>query len=325
MQEFLNRLNKSVKELRRWAARRGVEAYRVYDRDVPGFPFVVDVFGSWAVVASRAREAHLDDELARRTLELAAILGVPEDRIIWRKRMRQRGLAQYEKLSQEPIVDVVSEHGMRFEINLTQYLDVGLFLDHRKTRLLLHNLAQSKSCLNLFCYTGTASVAMAKGGASRVTSMDLSKTYLAWAQRNFSESGCCDPARFEFVHQDVVGWLAEPWRGAGWDLIFVDPPSFSNSKRMDGTFDVQRDHAWMLNRLATRLAPQGILIFSNNRSGFVLDKQVTDLFQVSDITPWSHPRDFRSRAAHRCYVLTKGDSQINDAVVRAIKTLGPDV
>jgi 23S rRNA G2069 N7-methylase RlmK/C1962 C5-methylase RlmI len=323
MRDLINRITKNARELRRWALRRKVSAFRVYDREIPGYPYVFDVYGRWGVVSSLARDPSLDEQLRNHWPQFAEVLELEADRLIWRKRERQRGLRQYQKLSEQPIIDHVAESGLVFEVNLNQYLDVGLFLDHRKTRVVLCDWAQGRLCLNLFCYTGAVSVAMAAGGARRVVSMDMSKTYLDWAKRNFFASGLIDDGRHDFVQQDVVGWLAQPPSGESFDLIFVDPPSFSNSKRMTGTFDVQRDHQWLLERVGQRLHPEGVMIFSNNKKGFALESAVLPGFARCDITHWTHPKDFQRRQAHQCFVFSLSSVSVED-FVRRIKALGPD-
>ncbi len=266
MRDFLNRIGKNTKELQKWSNRCGTAVYRIYDRDIPQFPFVVDHLCGWVVIASLARDEELVLELSNSVSEIAEILSVPESNIVLRQRERQRGLSQYEKSDRPPVIDVIRENDLRFEINLTQYLDVGLFIDHRKTRAVIREFVAGMSCLNLFCYTGSVSVAMAVGGAAQVDSIDMSRTYLDWAQRNFklNELDLDDRAqnrRFGFIQQDVLSWLRAQVQGAGgtsgkYDFIFVDPPSFSNSKRMDGTFDVQRDHVWLLENVASLLNPE---------------------------------------------------------------------
>jgi 23S rRNA (guanine2445-N2)-methyltransferase / 23S rRNA (guanine2069-N7)-methyltransferase len=324
MEDFVNRVKKSRRELERWASRHAIQAYRIYDRDIPGFPFVVDRYGSWVVVSSMAREESLVAMLQSDPLRLKEAFGVESERVVWRERSRQRGSSQYQRLSEMPLVDFVVENGLRFEINLTQYLDVGLFLDHRKTRMLIGRISANRRCLNLFCYTGSVSVAMAQGGASHVDSVDMSRTYLDWAQRNFELSGMLGSSRYSFLQQDVLGWLEGGAQGAQWDLIFVDPPSFSNSKRMNGTFDVQRDHQWLLDQLGRHIAPGGVLIFSNNRSGFRLEANTLVGFRRAEISAWTNPKDFRRRHGHTSFVFCREDQALEQVLV-TLRGLGPDL
>lgn len=312
--------------------RSGTAVYRIYDRDIPQFPFVVDRMGDWIVIASLARDEQLVQQLSASVGDIAAILGAPEDKIVFRQRERQRGLSQYEKSDGPPVIDVISENELRFEINLTQYLDVGLFIDHRKTRAVVKDYAKDLRCLNLFCYTGSVSVAMAAAGAAQVDSIDMSRTYLDWARRNFQLNGLDGlgdqgrQARYGFIQHDVLSWLREQTpaaSGAGrksgkaYDFVFVDPPSFSNSKRMDGTFDVQRDHVWLLESVGRLLSPDGLLVFSNNRTGFKLDENVLSSLVRKQTTELSHPRDFRSRRAHHSFLFSRS----SDSVARYLKLL----
>jgi len=333
VRDFLNRISKNTKELHKWSNRTGAAVYRIYDRDIPQFPFVVDYLCGWVVIASLARDDDLVLELSNSLSEIAEILSVPESNIVLRQRERQRGLSQYEKSDRPPVIDVIRENDLRFEINLTQYLDVGLFIDHRKTRAVIKEFVRDMSCLNLFCYTGSVSVAMADGGAARVDSIDMSRTYLDWAQRNFRLNDLDlhdhdQNRRFGFIQQDVLSWLRQQVQGAGgtsrkYDFIFVDPPSFSNSKRMDGTFDVQRDHVWLLENVASLLSPDGLLMFSNNRAGFKLDTNVLPGIVHKKTTELSHPRDFRSRPAHHSFLFSRSAETVS-RYLKALSKLGPD-
>ncbi len=331
MKDFLNRISKNTRELQKWSNRTGTAVYRIYDRDIPQFPFVVDHLCGWVVIASLARDEQLVVELSNSAPHIAEILSVPESRIVFRQRERQRGLSQYEKSDRPPLVDVIRENDLRFEINLTQYLDVGLFIDHRKTRAVLKEFVRGMSCLNLFCYTGSVSVAMAVGGAALVDSIDMSRTYLEWARRNFKLNHLQDRDQnphYGFIQQDVLSWLRQQVQLPGgtakkYDFIFVDPPSFSNSKRMDGTFDVQRDHVWLLESVAQLLAPEGVLVFSNNRAGFKIDSSVLSGFVHKHTTELSHPRDFRARPAHHSFVLSRSMDAAN-SYIKSMSRLGPD-
>ncbi len=226
---------------------------------------------------------------------------LPTERIVVKRRERQAGKKQYERQSSEGRFLEVEEGGVRLLVNLTDYLDTGLFLDHRPIRLRIQREAAGKRFLNLFCYTATATVHAAKGGARSTTSVDLSKTYLDWARRNLSLNGFSDKQRL--VQGDVMEWLRED-RGQ-YDLIFIDPPTFSNSKRMEGVFDVQRDHVELLDLAMARLAQGGVLYFSNNFRKFELDEGLSARYQVEDISAQTLDQDFaRNSKIHRAWRIT---------------------
>jgi len=227
-------------------------------------------------------------------------LGIPREKVVVKRRERQSGTRQYERQASQGEFLEVSEGGVKLLVNLTDYLDTGLFLDHRPLRLRIQREAAGKRFLNLFCYTATATVHAAKGGARSTTSVDLSKTYLDWARRNLSLNGLSDRQRLE--QADVMAWLAED--RSEYDLIFIDPPTFSNSKRMEGVFDVQRDHVALLDLAMARLAPAGTLYFSNNFRKFVLDPQMAERYVVEEITQATLDEDFRRNARiHRAWKL----------------------
>ena len=225
-------------------------------------------------------------------------LGIDKSRVIIKRRERQSGTKQYERQSAQGKFTEVQEGGIKLLVNLTDYLDTGLFLDHRPMRLRIQREAAGKRFLNLFCYTATASVHAAKGGARTTTSVDLSKTYLDWARRNLSLNGYSDKNRLE--QGDVMAWL-----GASrdeYDLIFIDPPTFSNSKRMEGVFDIQRDHVALLDLAVARLAKDGVLYFSNNFRKFQLDEHLGERYQVEEITAQTLDPDFaRNGKIHRAW------------------------
>lgn len=300
-----NRLLKNQRHLGKWARREGIEAYRLYDRDIPEFPLAIDRYADWlhVQVFEKKRALQVDDLENIRT-ELAAALEIPVPQVVIKHRRRQRGLDQYEKLGATTPSFSVAERDLRFEVNPTTYLDTGLFLDHRDTRQMVRERAAQKRFLNLFAYTGSFTVYAAAGGAKHSITVDMSNTYQAWSRRNLMLNGLDDPGRHDFVQSDVVGFL-ERMRGQGeqFDLIVLDPPSFSNSKRMGGTFDVQRDQLALLSATLRLLAPGGELFFSNNRQGFRLDAGVEKLASVCEITRQTVPVDFKRRTPHRCWLL----------------------
>jgi 23S rRNA (guanine2445-N2)-methyltransferase / 23S rRNA (guanine2069-N7)-methyltransferase len=296
-EDFANRLRKNLRTLRRWAEREGISCYRVYDADLPEYAMAVDIYERWvhvqeyeppATVDPRRAEARLHDALAT----IPGVLEVAPDDVFLKVRRRQRGLAQYEKLGRSEDFREVHEGGYTFLVNLVDYLDTGLFLDHRPMRGLLRDLARGRRFLNLFGYTGTATVYAAGGGALSSVTVDLSQTHLAWARRNFALNGL-KATQHETVRADVLQWLGHERRRFG--LIFLDPPTFSNSKGMHGTLDVQRDHVALLQGAARLLTPDGILIFSTNFRRFKLDEEALPDLVAEEITRDTIPRDYARR------------------------------
>ncbi|PAU52829.1 bifunctional 23S rRNA (guanine(2069)-N(7))-methyltransferase RlmK/23S rRNA (guanine(2445)-N(2))-methyltransferase RlmL [Pseudomonas indica] len=305
-QMFANRLQKNLKQLGKWARREGIECYRLYDADMPEYALAVDLYRDWVHVQEYAPPRSIDPEKAQARLldALAAIpqaLGIDPGKVVVKRRERQSGTRQYERQAAKGEFLEVTEGGVRLLVNLTDYLDTGLFLDHRPLRLRIQREAAGKRFLNLFCYTATATVHAAKGGARSTTSVDLSKTYLDWARRNLSLNGFSDRQRLE--QGDVMAWLAED-RGE-YDLIFIDPPTFSNSKRMEGVFDVQRDHVALLDLAMARLARGGVLYFSNNFRKFELDEGLVARYAVEEISASTLDPDFaRNPKIHRAWRFT---------------------
>jgi 23S rRNA (guanine2445-N2)-methyltransferase / 23S rRNA (guanine2069-N7)-methyltransferase len=307
--DLVNRLRKNMAKLAKWRRREGVSCYRLYDADLPEYNAAVDVYGEHAVVAEYEAPAHVDpDRAAARRIEIASavatVLELPPDRLHMKTRRRQRGAAQYEREAEAGPAIVVEEAGHRFRIELGDYLDTGLFLDHRITRRLLAQHADGARFLNLFGYTGTATVYVARAGARSTTTVDLSRTYLDWAQANFDLNDIRGP-QHRLVRADVLRFVEQSREQ--WDLVFLDPPTFSNSKSMQDTFDVQRDHAELIAALAPRLAPGGRLLFSTNRRRFTLDPGLADRFAIEDITKKTTPPDFDRRPPHHAWWLRRGE------------------
>ena len=302
-QMFANRLQKNLKQLGKWAKREQVSCYRLYDADMPEYALAIDLYQDWVHVQEYAAPRSIDPEKAQARLfdALAAIpqaLGIDQSRVVVKRRERQSGTRQYERQSTQGQFLEVSEGGVKLLVNLTDYLDTGLFLDHRPMRMRIQREAAGKRFLNLFCYTATASVHAAKGGARSTTSVDLSRTYLDWARRNLSLNGFSDKNRLE--QGDVMAWL-QACRDE-FDLIFIDPPTFSNSKRMEGVFDVQRDHVELLDLAVARLAPGGVLYFSNNFRKFQLDERLAERYAVEEISAQTLDPDFaRNTKIHRAW------------------------
>ncbi|MFT5782118.1 MAG: 23S rRNA (guanine2445-N2)-methyltransferase / 23S rRNA (guanine2069-N7)-methyltransferase [Pseudomonas sp.] len=305
-QMFANRLQKNLKLLGKWARREGVECFRVYDADMPEYAVAIDLYGDWVHVQEYAAPRTIEPEKAQARLfdALAAIpqaLGVDKSKVVVKRRERQSGTKQYTRQAAQGMFREVNEGGVKLLVNLTDYLDTGLFLDHRPLRLRIQKEAAGKRFLNLYCYTATATVHAAKGGARTTTSVDLSKTYLDWARRNLSLNGFSDKNKLE--QGDVMAWL-EADRNE-YDLIFIDPPTFSNSKRMEGIFDVQRDHVQLLDLAMTRLAPGGVLYFSNNFRKFILDEGLAARYGVEEISAKTIDPDYvRNTKIHRAWRLT---------------------
>lgn len=304
-QMFANRLQKNLRQLGKWARKEGIQCYRLYDADMPEYALAIDLYGDWVHVQEYAPPRSIDPQKAQERLfdALGAIpqaLGISRERVVVKRRERQSGTRQYERQASQGEFLEVNEGGVKLLVNLTDYLDTGLFLDHRPMRLRIQREAAGKRFLNLYCYTATATVHAAKGGARSTTSVDLSKTYLDWARRNLALNGLSDRQRLE--QADVMAWLEED-RGE-YDLIFIDPPTFSNSKRMEGVFDVQRDHVALLDLAMARLARGGTLYFSNNFRKFVLDPGMVERYAVEEITGATLDEDFRRNSKiHRAWKL----------------------
>ncbi|MFG3451650.1 bifunctional 23S rRNA (guanine(2069)-N(7))-methyltransferase RlmK/23S rRNA (guanine(2445)-N(2))-methyltransferase RlmL [Stutzerimonas stutzeri] len=304
-QMFANRLQKNLKLLGKWARKDGIQCYRLYDADMPEYALAIDLYGDWVHVQEYAPPRSIDPEKAQARLydALGAIpqaLGVSRDRVVVKRRERQSGTRQYERQASQGEFLEVQEGDVKLLVNLTDYLDTGLFLDHRPMRLRLAREAAGKRFLNLYCYTATATVHAAKGGARSTTSVDLSKTYLDWARRNLALNGLSDRQRLE--QADVMAWLEEDREE--YDLIFIDPPTFSNSKRMEGVFDVQRDHVALLDLAMARLASGGTLYFSNNFRKFAMDPSIAERYAVEEITGATLDEDFRRNSKiHRAWKL----------------------
>ncbi|WP_397378449.1 bifunctional 23S rRNA (guanine(2069)-N(7))-methyltransferase RlmK/23S rRNA (guanine(2445)-N(2))-methyltransferase RlmL [Pseudomonas sp.] len=302
-QMFANRLQKNLKQLGKWARKEGVECYRLYDADMPEYSMAVDLYGDWVHVQEYAAPKSIDPEKAKERMfdAIAAIpqaLGVDKNKVVIKRRERQSGTKQYQRQATQGQFLEVSEGGVKLLVNLTDYLDTGLFLDHRPLRLRIQREAAGKRFLNLFCYTATATVHAAKGGARTTTSVDLSKTYLDWARRNLSLNGYSDKNKLE--QGDVMAWLGED-RGE-YELIFIDPPTFSNSKRMEGIFDVQRDHVQLLDLAMARLTKDGVLYFSNNFRKFELDETLAARYHVEEVSASTLDPDFaRNPKIHRAW------------------------
>ena len=311
---FANRLAKNLAHWKKWARRRGISCFRVYDRDVPQFPFAID----WFQTVAPRDEVHLhvqeydtgwkleDAEYTAWMIAICdaicAVSGITVEQLHLKRRERQRGVSQYEKLEAQAATFEVDEAGHRFEVNFDAYLDTGLFLDHRQTRGLVAASIATRAesgarFLNLFAYTGSFSVYAACAGAAASTTVDLSNTYQAWTERNFRLNRI-DPARHALERADVTTWLSEAVvRKRTFDVIVLDPPSFSNSKKMLGFLDVQRDHELLIRQCHSLLSEGGELFFSSNLRSFAMDPAFQQRFALREITAQTVPEDFR-RGSH---------------------------
>lgn len=301
---FANRLKKNRKRLRRWLRSEGISCYRVYDADMPEYAVAVDVYENrWIHVQEYAPPLTVEPETAQRRLQeamavLPEVLEIDAADIFLKIRERQRGRRQYMRMNSRDIFHEVREGGFRFLVNFEDYLDTGLFLDHRPTRRLIQDLAGGRRFLNLFCYTASATVYAAKGGAVGSTSVDSSRRYLAWAKKNLLANGV-DPDDHELVRADCLKWLRSETGRYG--LIFVDPPTFSNSKDRTRVFEVQRDHVELIHLALKHLEPNGTLIFSTNYRKFKLDEASLSRLKVESLTEATRPPDFAHRRPHQCW------------------------
>ena len=307
-EDFVNRLGKMARHFGKWARRQGISCYRIYDADLPDYPLAIDRYGDHVHVAEYRREDR-DPEAeqawrAETVSALAVELGVPAQRIHFKERAQQKGAAQYVRQGEAGREFAVEEGGLQFLVNLDDYLDTGLFLDHRQTRAMVRERAMGKRVLNLFAYTGSFTVYAAAGGARETLTMDLSNTYLEWAQRNMALNGFTGPEH-RYERADVKAWLQDKPRGQ-WDLIVLDPPTFSNSKAMRDILDVQRDHPALLEGCLMRLAEGGVIFFSTNLRNFRMrTEDLPHWAEVRDISAQTVPPDFRNKRIHRCFLVGK--------------------
>ncbi len=307
--DFANRLKKNVAKVRKWAKREGLDCYRIYDADLPEYNVAIDIYQDSLVIQEYAAPKDVPEEKAKRRLTdiiraAIQVLDMDANKVVLKVREKQKGSAQYQKLAQQSETMVVHEYGVKLQVNLYDYLDTGLFLDHKLTRRRLGEMANNKDFLNLFAYTGSATVHAACGGARSTTTVDMSKTYLNWAKENMELNGQVG-RQHRFEQADCLQWL-ETARG-DYDLIFIDPPTFSNSKRMAKSFDVQRDHIELFINLKRILRAGGTIVFSNNKRHFKMDLDaLAELgLQAKNISNQTLPLDFeRNKQIHNCWLVT---------------------
>ncbi|HHU6725352.1 TPA: bifunctional 23S rRNA (guanine(2069)-N(7))-methyltransferase RlmK/23S rRNA (guanine(2445)-N(2))-methyltransferase RlmL [Klebsiella pneumoniae] len=308
-EDFANRLRKNLKKFEKWARKEGIECYRLYDADLPEYNVAIDRYADWVVVQEYAPPKTVDAHKARQRLfdiiaATIAVLDMAPNKLVLKTRERQKGKNQYQKMAEKGDFIEVQEYNARLWVNLTDYLDTGLFLDHRIARRMLGQMSKGKDFLNLFSYTGSASVHAGLGGARSTTTVDMSRTYLEWAERNLRLNGLTGRAH-RLMQADVLGWLRESTEQ--FDLIFIDPPTFSNSKRMEDAFDVQRDHIRLMTDLKRLLRKGGTIMFSNNKRGFRMDHDGLAALglKAQEISQKTLSQDFaRNRQIHNCWLIT---------------------
>jgi 23S rRNA (cytosine1962-C5)-methyltransferase len=316
---FQNRLQKVFRHLGKQAKRLSISCYRIYDHDLPEFPFCIEIYEDKLYIAEYKRrhtlsEAEHEEWMEKSLHIISDVTGIkkarPDDplgreNIFLKLRQRKAGrLGQYQKTGEQQNEFIVQENELKFIINLSDYLDTGLFLDHRVTRKMVFDEAKNKKILNLFCYTGSFSVYAAAGGASEVISVDLSKTYLGWAQKNMQLNGFADEKKYQFVHADVKEYL-KTLSPHYFDLVIMDPPTFSNSQRMKEFLDIQKDHVELINDCLRAMKPGGSLYFSTNFKKFIPDKEKLDASSITDITKATTPFDFEGKLYRYCYKIRK--------------------
>lgn len=307
--DFSNRLAKNLVKTNKWLKNQNTNCYRIYDADLPEYNVAVDRYADYLVIQEYSAPKDVPEHKAKRRVQevmmaLPQVTGIDPNKIILKVREQQKGSNQYQKVSERKETIEVFENGAKFQVNLYDYLDTGLFLDHRVTRQLFQKKSKFKDVLNLFAYTGSVSVHAALGGAKSVTTVDMSNTYIDWAKENFKINNL--RGAYEFIQADCLTWLNR--HNGKYDLMFIDPPSFSNSKRMEGTWDVQRDHITLLTDALTCLNPGGEIVFSNNLRQFKLDEiALVELgLTVNNISKQTLPEDFqRNPKIHNCWSLIK--------------------
>jgi len=299
--DFENRLRKRFKHKAKWAKSKAIFCYRVYDKDLPDFPFVIDKFAEHVIAAidviEEGKESNKDWLLDIKRI-ISEVLNIDIENISIKLRSTQKGKNQYNKLDYSGALLSVQEFGLLFLINPFDYLDTGLFLDHRITRQWVKKDALNKRVLNLFAYTGSFSVYAAAGDAVKVTTVDMSNTYLQWAEKNMILNGFKSSKKYDYIREDILDWIPTV-PTSSYDLIILDPPTFSNSKKMLLTWDVQRDHVHLINQIRPILSPGGILYFSNNYKKFKLNFELIEGYEsIEELTDKSIPEDFERSKPH---------------------------
>lgn len=299
-----NRIQKNYAHKLKWAKRIGTEAFRLYEKDIPEFPFIVDLYKDKAVIFEK-RDEEIDAEKFHHFEYIISavkeVVNLKESDIVIKQRFRQKGNVQYTKLEDKNEFFTIKEHNATYLINIHDYLDTGLFLDHRPLRQIVYKEAKDKKVLNLFSYTGSISVMAALGGASKVTSVDLSATYMDWTKRNF-EVNNIELKNHNFIVDSALDYIKET--NSRFDLIILDPPTFSNSKKMDDDFEVEKDQDYLITHCLKLLNPGGVFYFSNNKRKFKINENLKELCNIQDITPRTIPEDYRDQKIHHCFKIT---------------------
>lgn len=307
--DFANRLKKNIGKIGKWARKEALDCYRIYDADLPEYNVAIDLYQDHMVIQEYAAPKDIPEEKASRRLTdiiraSIGVTGIDANKVVMKVRQKQKGRSQYQKLSSESSQLTVNEYGVKLSVNLYDYLDTGLFLDHKLTRKMIGEMSSGTDFLNLFAYTGSASVHAACGGAKSTTTVDMSKTYLDWAKENMKLNGQIG-RQHRFEQSDCLQWLESCDKQ--FDLIFIDPPTFSNSKRMEQTFDVQRDHIMLMKNLQRILKEGGTIVFSNNKRHFKMDLEAMKELNLSakNISNKTLPLDFsRNKHIHNCWLIT---------------------
>ncbi|MBL7664904.1 MAG: class I SAM-dependent methyltransferase [Bacteriovoracaceae bacterium] len=302
---LLNRLTKNLQRLKGWLKQNQITCYRLYEKDIPDYPYLIDIYHDEAVIYEKGKTLDEETEYLRdNSTELISsalqqLLNITPDKQHFKTRSVQKENAQYNKLKNAKQEKIISEHGIKYYVNLVDYLDTGLFLDHRPLRKIVLNSSEGKDVLNLFSYTCSLSLAAAVGKAKSVTSVDLSNQYLNWGKRNFELNGL-NLSKYDFLQSDILGFL--PHHQKTYDLIILDPPSFSNSKKMTTHLDILEDHHNLVGICLKLLNYGGTLYFSTNKRGFKLDPSFK---YAEDISERTIPMDFRDMKIHKCFKFEK--------------------
>ncbi len=307
--DFENRLRKKYKLVSKLARKNNITCFRFYDHDLPDFPICIEKYEDHIYMAEYVRKHRLDDYLYKNWLMhsqqiVSSVTQVPLEKIVFKQRHKiNTRNDQYQKMDSSNHKIIGNENGLKFLLNLHDYLDTGLFLDHRTTRTRVRDLSQGKTVLNLFCYTGSFSVYAAAGGASKIVSVDMSNTYIQWTEENLLLNNF-NQEEYKCIRADVLQFLLSV-KDHTYDIIILDPPTFSISKKMEDTFEIQRDHVWLINQCLRCLVKGGHLFFSTNYSKFELDEKALDSNKIENITIDTTPFDFEGKLKRYCWELTK--------------------
>ena len=305
---FKNRFVKMYKHFGKWARKQNIDCFRIYDCDIPQFPFIIDKYDKYIYVSVFEKKDNLTSEAQHPYLDacieiIAEITEISTTSIFIKNRIRQKGNVQYSKLDDRKSEFVIRENNLDFIINLSDYVDTGIFMVHRQTRKMIQDISEGKKVLNLFAYTGSFTVYAAAGGATETMTIDMNKTYIDWSKRNMKLNGFSGQ-NHKYLVENVLEWIKEPVE-TKYDIIILDPPTFSNSKKMFGTFEIQRDHEWLIRQTMRHLEKGGQLYFSNNYKKFKLETKTIEATKIKDITGMTTPPDYKDRIFRSCYLFEK--------------------